>query len=147
MQFIYSGCRSLEVRDVFYSIGKLFESVWHKSLLFNLKYIGASGNLLSWFSSYLYSRKQKLILPKCKSKDIFIYPGVPQVFVLGPLLFLIYINYIVREIQAKIRLFTEDTSFFLIVESSYNFYYSNSNIQTISSLAAMWLVKVNYFKY
>ena len=61
-------------------------------------------------------RKQRVVLPGTKSAWNDITAGVPQGSILGPLLFLIYINDIVCDINAQIRLFADDTSLFLIVE-------------------------------
>lgn len=73
--------------------------------------------------------------------------GVPQGSILGPLLFLVYINDIVRELSANVRLFADDTSLFVIVEdpiSAANIL--NNDLLKISSWAGKWLVKFNPVK-
>ena len=76
-----------------------------------------SGSLLSWFSSYLSGRRQRVALPGTHSDWNYIQAGVPQGSILGPLLFLLYINDIVNDIGSNIRLFADDTSLFLVVEN------------------------------
>ena len=75
-----------------------------------------SGKQLKWFISYLENGKQPVVLPGAQSYWNYIHAGVPQGSILGPLLFLLYINDIVTEIGSNIRLFADDTSLFIIVE-------------------------------
>ena len=83
---------SREVRAVFLDISKAFDKVWHEGLLFKLKLNGIRGNLLNFFSSYLHDRHQSVGVNGSYSKYTEIESDVPQGSVLGPLLFLIYIN-------------------------------------------------------
>ena len=106
-----------EVRAVFCDISKAFDRVWHAGLLEKLRSIGISGELLKWFSSYLVGRKQRIVLQGVESQWSYIKAGVPQGSILGPLLFLIFINDIVTEIGYSIRLFADDNSLFIIVDN------------------------------
>ena len=86
-------------------------------LLCKLRAAGISGSLLSWFESYLSERGQRVILPGTQSDWNYIYAGVSQGSILGPLLFLLFINDIVKDIQSNISLFADDTSLFIVVEN------------------------------
>ena len=92
--------------------------MWHKGLLYKLSSVGISGPLLRWFTDYLLidKRKQRVVLPGTASSWTSIKAGVPQGSILGPLLFLVYINDIVENIHSSIRLFADDTSLFIIVD-------------------------------
>ena len=80
-----------DVHIVFYDISKAFEHVWHKGVLFKLRKAGVHVVLFEWFRKYLYGDQQVVILGQ-QSEVGIIKVGVPQGSVLGPLLFLIYIN-------------------------------------------------------
>ena len=95
------------------NIANTYDRVWHKGLLSNLKSVGLTGPLLEWFQNYLSGRKQRVVLPGGASDWVNIIAGVPQGSILGPLLFLIYINDIVNDIQSTIRLFADDTSLYI----------------------------------
>ena len=105
-----------EVRAVFCDISKAFDRVWHKGILHKLWASGIRGPLLSWFESYLSNRQQYTVINGYKSNVKSIEAGVPQGSVLGPLLFLVYINDIVEDIQCNIRLFADDTSLYVITD-------------------------------
>ena len=80
--------------------------------------MGITGPLLQWFQSYLENRYKTVAIEGCVSDYQKVQAGVPQEYILGPLLFLIYINDIVNGINSNIRLFADDTSLYLIVEDS-----------------------------
>ena len=106
-----------EVRAIFCDISKASDRVWHKGLLFKFNSIGISGSLLQWFTDYLDNRKQRVIIPGVCSDWSLVKAGVPQGSILGPLLFLLYINDIVENINSSIRLFADDTSLYIIVDN------------------------------
>ena len=78
--------------------------------------IGCSDNVLKWFASYLSGRRQRVVLNGQDFDWTQVLAGVPQGSILGPLLFLLYINDIVKHIGCSIRLFADDTSLYIIVE-------------------------------
>ena len=78
--------------NIFLDLSKAFSTIDHKILLDKLKYDGLKGPTLKLSISYLTDRKQYVELDDIKSKTLKISTGVPQRSVLGPLLFLIYIN-------------------------------------------------------
>jgi len=102
--------KKIKNQAVFLDISKAFDRVWHKGLLCKLQSVGIRGNLLNWFKDYLSNRKQATVVKGQISEYLEIHAGVPQGSVLGPLLFLVYINDITQEIESDIKLFADDTS-------------------------------------
>ena len=119
---------SLENREiscfVFCDFSRAFDKVWHRGLVHKMAAYGIKGDLLNWFKSYLDERKQRVVM-KCSSSELCsVSAGVPQGSVLGPLLFVIYINDIADNLISLCRLFADDTSFG----------YSNVDIMQIKSV-------------
>ena len=147
--YIYNDfCRAIdegkEVRVVFCDISKAFDRVWHRGLIQKLYNIGIRGNLLTWFQNYLSNRQQRVVLHNTNSDWKPISAGVPQGSILGPLLFLIYINDIVNDISSAIRLFADDTSLYLIVDNPVTSADTiNNDLQIINSWSTAWLVDFN----
>ena len=102
-----------EIRAVFCGASKAFDRVWHEGLLLKLEAAGIKGSLLAWFRSY---RSYRVVCPGAESKWNETRAGVPQGSILGPLLFILFINDIVKYIGCIIHLFADDTSLFLVVE-------------------------------
>ena len=98
-----------ETRAVFLDISKAFDNVLHDGLIFKLESYGISGPLLALINSYVANRYQRVVLNGKCSKWSPIIAGVPQGSVLGPLLFLVYINDLVD------KLFADDTSLNTVV--------------------------------
>ena len=133
-----------EVRAVFCDISKAFDRVWHAGLIHKLEFAGVTEEALEWFRNYLSNRRQRVVLPGASSDWAYIRAGVPQGSILGPLLFLVYINDIVENIGSHIRLFADDTSLFIIVDDPITSAARlNSDLDKITRWAALWLVTFN----
>ena len=136
-----------EVRIVFLDISKAFDKVWHKGLLHKLEKNGITGSLLLWFEDYLQNRKQRVVLNGQSSSWGTINAGVPQGSVLGPLLFLIYINDIVNIVNSEIKLFADDTSLFLTIDDPVHAAtVMNGDLASLDQWSNEWLVSFNALK-
>ena len=82
----------LDTCGVFLDISKAFDKVWHEGLIFKLQSYGISGCLLSLLKDFLSDRLQRVVINGQSSTWESILAGAPQGSILGPLLFLIYIN-------------------------------------------------------
>ena len=87
---------------------KAFDKVPHKRLLSKLSAHGIDGSLLDWFASFLENRIQRVVCDGATSDSKNVISGVPQGTVLGPLLFLLYVNDIPDNIRSTVRLFADD---------------------------------------
>ena len=97
---------------VFLDISKTFDKIWHKGLLFKLKSYGVEGELLSLLECYLSNREQRVVLNGQTSDWKKINSGVLLGSVLGPLLFLIYINDLPDGITSICKIFVMILHFF-----------------------------------
>ena len=88
-------------------LSKAFDKVPHTRLVLKLDYCGIRGNVLAWLQSFLTNRTQQVVIDGYYSSSNAVISGVPQDSVLGPTLFLLYINDIVTNIQNTIRLFAD----------------------------------------
>ena len=132
---------------VFCDISKAFDKVWHKGLLFKLRQNGIKGNLLAWISNYLSSRKQRVQINSSTSSLLSVNAGVPQGSVLGPLLFLVYVNDIADNLLSLVRLFADDSSLFFSAANLRDIEgIINHDLGLISVWAKKWLVDFNPIK-
>ena len=99
---------------IFLDLSKAFDTIDHNILLTKLHHNGIRGTAHSWFKSYLTNRKQYTAYGKCLSSPAEIYWGVPQGSILGPILFLIYVNDFSKCLQsAEAIMYADDTNVFL----------------------------------
>ena len=75
-----------------------------------MKYIGFSKNVIAWFKSYLSERRFKINISTSYSSPSNLICGVPQGSILGPFLFLLYINYLLQAVVSDFLLYADDTS-------------------------------------
>ena len=133
-----------EVRGVFLDIFKAFDKVWHEGLIFKLKQNVISGKLLNLIKDFLKNRKQRVVLNGQFSSWADVNAGVPQGSILGPLLFLIYINDLTSDLSSSAKLFTDDTSLISVV---FNIDATakelNDNLAKIQDWALRWKMSFN----
>ena len=105
--------------DVIYlDISKAFDTVSHEKLLYKLKKYGFKGPVLKWIRSFLTERFQFVQLNSCRSTKANVKSGVPQGSVLGPVLFLIFINDIIDAVKHScVKIFADDTKLYFCVDS------------------------------
>ena len=96
---------------------KAFDKVDHQRLLLKLHRLGINDGVFTWIQSFLSDRTRCVVLDGEQSDPCSVLLGVPQGSVLGPCLFLMYINDMPERIQSSIRLFTDDTIMYLTISN------------------------------
>ena len=133
-QFIKGNQIDLVLLD----FSKAFDQVNHLKLLFKLSQHGVKGNTLNWIRSFLLGRTQAVVLEGERSAEAPVTSGVPQGSVLGPLLFLLYINDLPQNIQSQVRLFADDTAVYLTVTSSEDANTLQADLDTLQEWESTW---------
>ena len=107
---IASGFESgLHTGMILIDLQKVFDTIDHEILINKLEFLGFSKNVILWFKSYLSIRKFKVNLNKTFSEPGKLLCGVPQGSILGPLLFLLYINDMPQAVKCELLLYADDT--------------------------------------
>ena len=138
--------------DVIYlDLAKAFDSVPHMRLLFKLKSLGIDGNILRVIDSFLSNRFQRVLIGDSLSSPLPVSSGVPQGSVLGPLLFLIYVNDIDDcVLHCKLYKFADDMKLSLHFPASDIDFSRNTLLQqdlsSIHDWCSKWLLKINCSK-
>ena len=120
---------------VFCDLQKAFDCCSHRILLIKLSKLGIKGRELKWFENYLSNRQQFVKVNEGKSNMKYVTKGVPQGSILGPLLFLIYINDLANCTSLFTLLFADDTSFLI----------SGKNMNEVIELLNIELKKISYW--
>ena len=133
-----------DVRGVFLDISKAFDKNWHKALLYKLKSYGVEGELLSLLECYLRDQTERVVSNGQNSDWRKINFGVSQGTVLGPLVFLIYINDSPDGIMSICKIFAGDTSLFSkIIDTRNSQNTLNSDLEIIKNWAHQWKMQFN----
>ena len=101
-----------QIDCVYLDFQKAFDAVPHKRLLYKLESLGISGSLLKWLENFLTNRRQRVVLNRTFSDWKSVSSGIPQGRVLGPVLFIIFINDLPDVIKSVCRLFADDTNIY-----------------------------------
>ena len=141
--------RGNDIGAVFFDFRKAFDSVPHAPLITKLQQLGLDPNIVSWVREYLSGRSQCVVCNGAASEYLLVISGVPQGSVLGPLLFLIYINDLTDlDISegSEVVLYADDILLYRPVLSDDDFAALQSDINKIQTWAASNLMTFNVAK-
>ena len=148
LQDIGKNLDSEKTTDVVYlDFSKAFDSVSHPNLIQKLRDHGISGPLLNWFCDYLSSRKQRVVIDGVSSSFLEVTSGVPQGSVVGPLLFIIYVNEIPNETtHSKTPMFADDSKCYRQITSTDDEQLLQRDINSLQEWSVKWELSFNVQK-
>ena len=124
-----------------------FDKVPHRRLLYKLDYYGITGSTHKWITSWLSERRsQKVVLDGKASDPVLVLSGVPQGSVLGPVLFLIFINDLPENIRSSVRLFADDCVLYRNIESPMDCQIVQDDLNSLAQWDTDWQMKFNVAK-
>ena len=126
---------------------KAFDVVAHQKLLLKLAHYGIQGPTHTWITNFLMHRKQKVVLGGDASDWVRVQSGVPQGTVLGPLLFLLYINDLPDQITSTVRLFADDCVIYRTVSNDADADLLQRDLDRLCSWEQTWCMEFNTDKF
>ena len=137
--------RSRAIWAVALDTSKAFNRVWHAGLLHKLKSYGISGHIFGLISSFLSNRRLQVVLDGKSSQEYPVNAGVPQGSILGPTLFLLYINDLPDDVICNIAISADDTTLYSTCHTDLNLIYKTLWTGAGSGLLISMLGKLNWF--
>ena len=138
------GHRQTDV--IIMDFAKAFDKVPHKRLLYKLHYYGIRGSTHKWIASWLSERYQKVVLDGQASDPVPVLSGVPQGSVLGPVLFLIFINDLPDNIRSSVRLFADDCVLYRNINLLSDWQILQEDLNSLAQWEIDWQMKFNVAK-
>ena len=137
---------------ILFDFSKAFDVVCHRTLIDKLKLLRVGNPLLAWISNFLMGRTMKVSVSGVSSAPRAVLSGVPQGSVLGPVLFLIYVNHLPSYIKSKCKLFADDLKIYLSLRSDSVLHLAQDlsgcqrDIDTVMRVAESWGLNFNSSK-
>ena len=130
-----------QIDCIMLDFSKAFDKVPHKRLLHKLHYYGVRGETLNWIQAFLSSRTQTVLVNGKQSKQAPVLSGVPQGTVLGPLLFLAYINDMPECVSSDLRLFADDSLLYRRIKSAEYATILQQDLDKLQEWESKWLMQ------
>ena len=131
------------IGSIYLDFAKAFDSVPHKRLLMKMKSFGITGKLWTWIEDFLQARIQHVVINGVKSLAALVLSGIPQGSVLGPLLFICFINDMPEVIQAFIQMFADDTKLYMEVNGPEDQQALQKDLTALEDWANLWQLRFN----
>ena len=134
------------VDAAFLDFRKAFDCVPHKRLLMKIERLGITGNLLKWITDFLSNRQQRVLINGISSEWTEVSSGVPQGSVLGPLLFILYVNDLPSQVSSFCKLFADDAKLYKDLQNLEDFEVIQNDIDKLCQWTIKWLMFFNVNK-
>nr|VZI15082.1 unnamed protein product [Spirometra erinaceieuropaei] len=134
------------VHAIYIDFKKAFDSVPHHRLLYKLSRAGVRGKLLMWIRSFLIGRSQAVHAGDQQSAEVAVKSGVPQGSVLGPTLFLVYVNDCANELNCDVAMFADDMKIWSTIRSEVDEARLQTNLDHLEQWSKDWLLPFNINK-
>lgn len=138
--------KDLQVDTVYLDFSKAFDSVPHRRLLKKVESYGISGKILVWLQSFLSDRLQRVVLNGHKSNWNSVISGIPQGSVLGPILFIIFVNDLPDVVRSICKMFADDCKVYTPLSSRVDQQQLQEDIDNLCQWSKDWLLKFNVQK-
>jgi len=138
-----------EIGAIFFDFKKAFDTVPHLPLLSKLENIGLDPHIITWIHNYLAERQQRVVINGMSSRSSRVLSGVPQGSILGPLLFLIYINDITDiniSMESRLVLYADDILLFRPIRTTGDYSALQADIDALSNWATQNTMTFNTAK-
>ena len=132
-----------QIDAVLLDFAKAFDKVPHKRLLCKLSHYGIRGHILKWISTFLENRTQRVICDGKESGESNVTSGVPQGTVLGPLLFLAYINDLPECVTSTARLYADDSLIYRVIANTQDAGALQEDLDKLQAWEGKWLMHFN----
>lgn len=135
--------RNIQTDVIFLDFEKAFDKVPHRRLMYKLSLLNLDPFALNWIENFLLERKQFVEINSAQSTTAPVLSGVPQGTVLGPLLFLIYVNDLPSDISNNIRLFADDCVLYSKITCKQDQINLQSDLFRIENWCKTWQMSLN----
>nr|VZI25225.1 unnamed protein product [Spirometra erinaceieuropaei] len=135
-----------EVNVVYIDFRKAFDIVPQQRLLHKLSAIGIREDLLNWIRAFLVGRKQRVCIGDDMSESVNVTSGVPQGSVLGPLLFILYVNDSLQELDCGKIMFADDVKLWQVIKGPNDQRSLQDNLHRLQAWSKKWLLDFNVEK-
>ena len=131
------------VDTIYLDFAKAFDSVPHQRLLLKLKSYAIEGDVLAWIEDFLVGRSQRVTVNGCHSSWSSVASGVPQGSVLGPVLFVIFINDMPQAAESNCQMYADDTKLFRIIQSQADTNILQKDLNNLVDWSDKWQLRFN----
>ena len=130
----------IPVDTLYLDLQKAFDFVPHKRLILKLERLGITGNLLRWIKNFFSERKLRVVLNGISSDWTDVISGVPQGSVLGPILFILYVNDLPNKVKSYCKIFADDTKLYKEINNLKDYEDLQDDIYELYRLTTKWLL-------